>query len=60
MKINTELYSFMVNTIENLQKTVGVMTRHEVTAYFIGYYKVIDEEKFNLINKLYLDGIIKA
>ena len=55
-----ELYAFMVNQIETLQKSVGIMSRYEVTTYFIGYFKVIDEEKFDLINKLYQDGIIKA
>ena len=55
-----ELYSLMVNTIENLQKNTDTVTRHEATAYFIGYFGTIDEEKFDLINKLYYDGIIKA
>ncbi len=59
-KCNMELYSLMVNIIENLQKNIDTVTRHEATAYFIGYFGTIDEEKFDLINKLYYDGIIKA
>lgn len=54
-----ELYSFMVNEIENLQKKVGIMNRHDAIAYFIGYFNTISEKEFNLINKLYYDGIIK-
>ena len=56
---NVKLYSFMVNQIEAYTKRNGVPSRWEALSYFVGYYGNIDDEKFELINKLYSDGFLK-
>lgn len=49
----------MINAIEEITKKQGILTRWEALNFFIGYFKIIDEEKLDLINKLYADGFIK-
>ena len=49
----------MVNAIEKITKTAGTLTRWEAVNFFIGFFKIIDEEKLTLIQKLYADGFIK-
>ena len=56
---NKELYTIMVNAIEKITKTAGTLTRWEAVNFFIGFFKIIDEEKLTLIQKLYADGFIK-
>ena len=56
--INEKLYSKMVNAIEKTKKWAGTISRWETINFFIGYFKILDEEKIDLIGKLYADGII--
>ncbi len=55
---NQKLYSEMVNAIEGAKKWAGTISRWEAINFFIGYFKILDEEKIDLIGKLYADGII--
>ena len=56
--INEKLYSEMVNAIEKAKKWAGTISRWEAINFFIGYFKILDEEKIDLIGKLCADGII--
>lgn len=57
--INKELYATMVKAIEKIKKIAGTLTRWETVNFFIGFFETLDEEKIDLIQKLYRDGFIK-
>lgn len=56
MKVNDDLYAKLVKVAESGSR----MTRFEMVSWCIGYYKKVDEEMWEAINKLYLDNFIDS